>query len=498
MKKISELLILLVLLAVFILLGKNKLAAFYYNRGNNYYKRNLYKEAIDYFSKSLKINHSVALVHYGLANAYLNEKSEDKAIEEYKKTIQLDSRFLWGYKALAHMYLRREWYQEAIDILRKAKAIIPDNPEIEDLINYTSFEYVAQLINAGVEAFSIGDKLRAHELLNKALQINPNFLFTRYLLGYFYYSTHKYDEAEVMLNEAIRLNNKFFLAHKLLGDIYFEKKIFKKAVVEYKVALSINRNDSTLLNNLGLAFMNLENYNEAIPFLKEALSLNPGNVNIRYSLASVYRDSGRLSEAVSEYKNIINAHPDYPNVHNDLADIYREQGRTQEALEEYRKEIYFCQNKLSGKSNDPFLLADMSYAYNGIGDYAKAKELIDKALTLKPDYREAYLTLASIHRNLGDSVGALAALEKAKGLSAQRYFFIEKTIHDIKELKGFASDKIISPALDMVYLKNGRLVEGRIKRETEDDIILEINVGSSTGTVTLSRDSIERIVSKYE
>jgi tetratricopeptide (TPR) repeat protein len=242
--------------------------------------------------------------------------------------------------------------------------------------------------------------------------------------------------------------------------------------------------------------VNLEKYDEAIPSLKEALSLNPENVNIRYSLASVYRDNDRLSEAISEYKNVINMHPDYPNVHNDLGDVYKQQGRTQEAFEEYHKEIYFCQNTLSSQPNDPFALSDMSHAYNGIGDYHKAKELIDKALTIKPDYRQAYLTLANIQSNLGNSADALAALEKAKGLSTQKYFFIEKTINDINELKAFARDKIRFHPVDIVYLKNGRHLEGIIKEETKDSIILEIEAGSAIGIVKLSRDSIERIVSE--
>jgi len=442
MKKISGLLIVLALLVVFILIGKNKLVVFYYNRGEDYYEKHLYKEAVDYFNKSLKIDPSVAVVHYGLGNAYVEEKLFDKAIEEYKKAIKLDPSFIRGYKALADIYARRRLYQESMDILKKAQGIAEGNQEIADLISNISSERVAFLLNTGVDAFSSGDKIKAYELLNKALQVNPNFTFTYYMLGYLYYIDHKDDQAIGTLREATRIDNKFFLAYKLLGDIYFEKGIFDKAINEYKRALLINRNDFVILNNLGLAFMNLENYDEAIPFLKEALSLKPENENIRYNLASVFRDSGRLSEAVLGYKNVINIHPDYPNVYNDLGDIYKQQGWMEEALKEYRKEIYFCQIKLSGNPSDPFLLADISYAYNGIGDYDKAKKLIDKALDINPNYRQAYLTLASIYRNLGNFTDALAALEKAKGLYLQKRSFIEKDIKDIKELRSLIKGKI--------------------------------------------------------
>jgi len=343
-----------------------------------------------------------------------------------------------------------------------------------------------------------GDRLKAYELLNKALQINPDFALTHYLLGYFYYNEKKYDKAEVMLNEAILLDNKLFLAYKLLGDIYFEKRIFNKAIDKYKSALAINK-DAVILNNVGLAYMNLENYNEAILFLKEALGLNPGNVNIRYSLASVYRDNGWLSNALPEYKNVVNIQPNYPNVHNDLGDIYKQQGQAKEAIEEYNKEIYACQNKISGNPSDIFLLNDLSHAYNGIGEYRKAKELIDKALVIKPDYQQGYITLANIYRNLGDSKNALVALEKAKGLSAQKYFFIEKAIKenkDLNEFKEFIEGKKEFHPVDTVYLKNGRQLKGIIKQNNGEKIILEIKAGNVIGTVTLSPDSVERIISE--
>ncbi len=444
MKKTLQLLLLITLLVVFLFLGKNKLAAFYYNRGNDFYEQHVYKEAIGYFNKAIRLNPDIAGIHYSLGNAYLEEKLEEQAIKEYTKAIQLDNRFIWSYKALAHIYLGRGSYQEALEILKKAAGVIPNDPEIKDLAGDVAYEYKASLINSGVDAFLVKDKAKAHALLDQALQIDPDFIFARYLSGYFYYSEHKYVEAENMLKEAVRLNNQSFLAHSLLGDIYFEKKDFLNASREYKAARSLNSKDPVLLNNLGLACMNMENYNEALLFLKEAAHLEPENVNIRYSLASVYRDNGRLQDAVVEYENVIRTRPDYPNAHNDLGDIYKQLGQEAQAVEEYNKEIRYCQAKLSSKPGDFVLLNNIAHAYNGIGEYDLAKEFIDKALTVQPDYREAYLTLAGVYKNLGNATEALAALEKANALSSQKYSFIEREIKDAKQLRLLMKDKISS------------------------------------------------------
>ncbi len=490
MKKIFELLIIIVLLIVLVFIGKNKLATFYSNQGYDYYESASYDKAIEYFKSSLKLDPLVSTVHYNLAKAYESAGLTGKAEYEYRKAIQLDASFTRGYEALANIYFEQKSYKKAIAVLKEAEASASGPQEMRQLISHVSSEYTAHLINTAMDAFSKGDKPKAYALLNKALKANPTFPFLYHTLGYFYYVDEKYDKAVEKLNKAIQIDNTFFPAHQLLGDIYFEERSFNKAVKVYEMAASINRNDATLLNNLGLAFMNLENYQEAINILEEAVSLDPQNTNFRYSLASVYRDAGRLKESGAEYIKIINKQFDYPNAHNDLADVYVQESREDEAIREYTAELDSCLVKLQANPNDPLLLNSAARAYNGIGEYDKAKISVKKALAIKPDYRQAYLTLANIQNNLCAFEDSMLALKQAKALSPQRLYFIEKAINNVRGLKFFPNT--------VVYLKNKRRFEGIVKRETKDAIILEIDIGSSVGTVTLPRDDIERIASMEE
>jgi len=442
-KKTAQIVILLVLLAVFLFVGRNKLVAFYYNRGSDLYQRHSYKEAIGFLNKAVWLDPGNAGIHYTLGNAYLDGKLEEDAVKEYTKAIQSDSSFAWGYKALAQIYLRRGSYAESLEVLKKAAAVIADNQQILELADHVAYEYKASLVNSAVDAFLANDKDKAHALMDKALQVDPDFAFARYLSGYFYYSEHKYGQAESMLKESLREENRLFPAHSLLGDIYFEQKDFINAAKEYKAALSVNGKDAYVLNNLGLTCMNMENYQEALLFLKEASRLEPKNVNIRYSLASVYRDNGKLDQAILEYKAVLNLRSDYPNAHNDLGDIYRQLGREPEAIEAYKNELSVGQSRLLAAPEDFVLLNSIAHAHNGLGEYDLAEEFIDKALAVKPAYQEAYLTLAGIYKDSGKNRQALEALEKAKGLSAQKYSFIERKIKDVKQLLSLMQDKAV-------------------------------------------------------
>jgi tetratricopeptide (TPR) repeat protein len=171
-------------------------------------------------------------------------------------------------------------------------------------------------------------------------------------------------------------------------------------------------------------------------------------------------------------------------VHNDLADIYYNQQKKEEALEEYRKEIRYSQERLTLNPQDAVTLNDLAYALNGIGEYDKAKENINQALSLRPNYRQAYLTLAKIQEGQGNLKAAQETLNKAKELSSQAEF-IERDISRIKKEAGAMPD--------VIYLKNGRKIQGRIKEEDSQKVVIEMRLGDALGNLTFYRGAVERI-----
>jgi len=492
-RKSIRLLIILSLFILLIFLGWEKLPVLLYNQGCNYYERKLYDEAIAHFRKALEISPSSAIVHYSLANAYMEKGMPDKAIEEYKKTIQADHDYIQAYHALSRIYSSHEMYEEAISQLKQAEAILPADQYTKKLLEKVYYDYTFYLLDKSTELFLSGDKTGAHNLLNKALEIKPDFTFTHYTLAYLYFTEHNYDEALRRLNRLINIDSQYGPAYKLLGDIYFEKGIYKIAISNYKKALTLNSSDPTINNDLGLALMQMERYDEALIYLKEALRLQPDNLRIRYSLASVYRDRGMFTEAVSEYKKVVSYQSDYPNINNDLGDIYRVQGENKNSIEEYKKEIKYCNSRLLINQNDPETLNNLAYAFSGIGDYSHAKEIIDKVLAVRPNYRQAHLTLAKIYERAGNINKAMEELGVAKTLSTQTNFMDRDMGRLRSELNSPLKTSFINKYCT-VYLKNGRQINGKVQEEDGEKIVLQVNFIDRTENLILYRNMIEQIV----
>ncbi|MDD4899743.1 MAG: tetratricopeptide repeat protein [Candidatus Omnitrophica bacterium] len=432
MKRTIELIITIILLGVFIYVGRDKLAAYYYNRGVDFFDRGKYSQAIDEFSRSLKINSKRAPTHYTLAATFVSNNNLDKAMQEYRKTIELDPGYVPAYRALAELYINQEKFDEGLELLNKAQDKSPNDVSIKELKERAVFEYSAKCLSEGVDAFLVNDKARAYELVQQGAKIKPDFAYAYYTLGSFYHADKKPMPAVAALEQAVSLDPKLWLAYKMLGDIYFEQKKYRDAVENYKKAVKINNRDAGLQNNLGLALMEEESYSEAIVYLQEALKLEPDNVNLRYSLASVYRDRKDPKSAIKEYRKIIKVAPDYPNIHNDLGDIFTAAGNDIEAEYEYQQEIENDRRKLKDDPENPLLLYALARANFGIKEYESAKEAIGGAIAKNSDNRDFYLLLGQIEKKLGNFEASLEAMNKSKELSPG-VKFIDKDIADLKK-----------------------------------------------------------------
>lgn len=91
---------------------------------------------------------------------------------------------------------------------------------------------------------------------------------------------------------------------------------------------------------------------------------------------------------------------------------------------------------------------------------------------------------------------ALDELNTAKHLSVETNF-IDRDISRIKNLQkknATVSETPPDEPFDLILLKNGRQIEGRVISETDDAIILQVSIGNPAGQITLYKGTIQRII----
>lgn len=488
MKKIIEYFLAFLLSGVLFFLIWSKSGAVLNNLGNYYYENSAYKKALKFYNMSIKVSPNAWMPYLGLANTHNNMGDYDMAVREYKHVLQINPLSSDAVNSLARIYTQKEMYEEALAVLRQLGKTMPGS---QDSLTSACFSYIVNAMDRSIELFVKHKNKEAISVLSKPLKQCEGPAIAYYTLGLFYLAAQDYKNAEDYLNKALMQDQKFYSAYKLLGGIYFDKGNFDKAALYWRKAINENNRDAASYNDLGIALMNLERYEEAITFLEQAIKLDPQNKDYIYSLASVYRDNKRFEPAISEYLKLNNLQADYPGLHNDLGDIYRNLGREKEAVREFKKEKEYSEAKLAESNNNPVTLNDYAYALNSLGAPAKALEAIERVIASYPKYRQAYLTKAKIYENQAKPDLALQALRDAKQISAAGNF-INIDISRIKRNIPIVN-KNTPVQMDAVYLKNGREIQGKIKKEEKDKLTMEIYLGSTIGEVTFYSDAIERI-----
>ncbi|MBI4845089.1 MAG: tetratricopeptide repeat protein [Candidatus Omnitrophica bacterium] len=310
------------------------------------------------------------------------------------------------------------------------------------------------------------------------------------------------------LNKAIALQSLFWQAYSLSADCYIRQNRLKEALNSYNNILRLSPQDADMAriySNMGFICMCFEQYGRAIQYFQAAYDLEPDNIDIAYSLASVLRDNQQAGLALEFFKRIEVKAPDYPGLHNDLGEIYLLSGETESAQYEFHKEIEQVNKDISEKKENPLNRLRMAKAYSGLGEDEKALEYINAVIQERPNYQQAYYVRAQIKRKLGLQKEAEDDLENAKTIPATQRIIpaggkiirradIKKIVSEnIKQVRQTAKPLFLDKEDIIIYLKNGYTVRGKLKKETDTVITIDIPTGGSYGTVSFSKKKIEKI-----
>ena len=196
-----------------------------------------------------------------------------------------------AYVNLAHIYKEESRPADALAVLRLGLEALPENYEIH-------FQYLNHLYDAGrydevLRAFAEKDFPQS--------EFDPvvwNFI------GLAYWKKGDAAQALAVLEKALDLDPQFAVTQANLGTVHFDvfqrtrrAESYDLAVDAFKKAAALDPNYGPAFHGLGLAYLQARDYARAAENLEKALALDPGLDEAHLFLGSAYLELGRKPPA---------------------------------------------------------------------------------------------------------------------------------------------------------------------------------------------------------
>ncbi len=220
-----------------------------YDKGVRYAIQGKFKEAKEEFERALKIDQffipakeslkiieavidqkikSKTAIHFFKGETYYNKGQWGEAISEYNKAIEINPRFAEAYNNRGISFAQgKGQYDQAISDFDKAIEI---NSKFAEAYN-----------NRGISYFNKGQYDQAISDYDKAIEINPRHAEAYYKRGLVYAQVKgQYDQAISDFDKAIEINPRFAEAYNNRGLVYMVKLgNKKKACSDWKRACEL-------------------------------------------------------------------------------------------------------------------------------------------------------------------------------------------------------------------------------------------------------------------
>ncbi|HEX2971465.1 MAG TPA: tetratricopeptide repeat protein [Tepidisphaeraceae bacterium] len=262
----------------------------------------------------------------------------------------------------------------------------------------------------GALAYQEGDRDRAVEALQLAIQENPDLIMARFLLGTIHKEKGQYEAAVQQFQQVVALDPYAYTNHYNLGLVYHLLNRLQEAASSYLQALNLNPQDLKSNMYLGLVYTALGKPQTGLPYATKATEINPQSAEAHANLAVVLDAVKDYPAAELAYRRAIELDSDRVETVINLAGNLAAQKRYKESISVYEQALK--------KTNSSLLRQRYGYALLGNNQYAQAIREFQTALELNSRNYQAM-------NGLGDALLAQyrdsAMLDEPKRTQAMDY-----------------------------------------------------------------------------
>ena len=266
--------------------------------------------------------------------------------------------------------LSSEAMEDEINIEIDESTIINEVEVADELKSTTADRDKAlELVKEGLNHFDAGEIEKALEVMEKAVELNPNDPELRYHYSLMLVKDNRdLIKAQNQLETVIEAAPDNVDAYNMLGKIAEQNKDFGKARYYYEKVLELDADYQGINYRLGSVILNYfeDQKDLASTYFQQAMKHNPKNAYATYRYAKLLRDSYDDQTKSIEYLNkVLEIQPDHPMANFDIAMIYQQLGERQLANDFYLKAVEINPS-LKTEAHDAILLNKIAQDYNNI------------------------------------------------------------------------------------------------------------------------------------
>lgn len=167
--------------------------------------------------------------------------------------------------------------------------------------------------------------------LQKAVNLEPDNLSGRVLLGWTLHRAGNRPEAALALQDTLTRNPFYVPALNALGIVYLVQGELQPAVLTHHWAALLNPNNEIAYYNLSLAYQRLGQYDGAVTLAQRAAQLEPTNPHPRIAAAIAHWSRGDRATAQRVYRQALSLDGRYGNA--DFLQYLDEAGFSQDQIQ---------------------------------------------------------------------------------------------------------------------------------------------------------------------
>ncbi|XP_013106789.2 cell division cycle protein 27 homolog [Stomoxys calcitrans] len=172
----------------------------------------------------------------------------------------------------------------------------------------------------------------AIKFFKRAVQVDPEFVYSYTLLGHELVLTEELDKAMDYFRSAVVRDPRHYNAWFGIGTIYSKQEKYELAELHYIKALKINPQNSVILVHIGAMQYFMQKKEQALQTLNTAATLDPKNPLARFHRGSIYFSLGRHQEALKELEELKEIVPKESVVFYLIGKIHKTLGNVDSAL----------------------------------------------------------------------------------------------------------------------------------------------------------------------